>query len=699
LNSFDPGATYKMTINVRKIDEEEFKKSILIPMHFDYLDRYRDEYNKLLLKDATGANGFIQEKYLTVSISKNNIQDARNYFSRVDTDLNSHYMNLGSKCESLSYKDRLKIFHDFNHDGEEGNFHFDIHDAMKKGHNFKDTICSDSLEIQADYFKIGERYGRVFYLKDYANFIKDSMLSELCDYNQNLMMSFDLLPIPTDEAVREVENRVLGVETNITNWQRRQNANQNFSAVIPYDMEQQRKESKEFLDDLTARDQRMMFGLMTIVIMADDKEDLDYKTDTLQSTARKHLCQLAILKWQQLDGLNTVLPYGVRKINALRTLTTESVAVFIPFRVQEIQDVKGIYYGKNAISNNLLICNKANLLNPNAFRLGVPGSGKSFGAKEEIAFLAISTEDDILICDPEKEYGTLIEELGGENIHIAAGSHNHINAMDMDLHYGESNNPVIEKSQFILSLFEQLETNRILGAKERSIIDRCTANIYRKAKEQDFIPTLLTLKEELLLQSEIEAQDLALSMELFTSGSLDTFAHTTNVDTNNRMVVYDISELGTQLKTLGLLVITDAMLNRVSRNWRLGKRTHVFIDELHVVFENEHSASFFVSAWRRFRKRNAFPTGLTQNVEYLLASVDARTMLSNSEFIVMHNQSASDRKELANLLNISSQQLSHVTNAPAGSGLLRVGHAIVPFVNTFPKDTQLYKLMTTKPNE
>lgn len=615
LNSFDPGATYKITINVRRIDEEEFKKSILIPMCFDKLDVYRDEYNKILLENATGTNAFIQEKYLTVSIHKRNIQDARNYFARVDNDLNSHFVDLGSKCESLSYKDRLKIFYDFNHDGEESTFHFDIHDAMKKGHDFKDYICPDSLEFQDDYFKISNRYGRVVYLKDYANFIKDNMLSELCDYNQNLVVSFDLIPIPTDEAVREVENRVLGVETNITNWQRRQNANQNYSAVIPYDMEQQRKESKEFLDDLTARDQRMMFALMTIVIMADNKEDLDYRTDTLLSTARKHLCQLATLKWQQMDGLNTVLPYGTRKINALRTLTTESVAVFIPFRVQEVRDPKGIFYGKNAISNNMLLCNKANLLNPNAFRLGVPGSGKSFGAKEEIVFLAISTDDDILICDPETEYGALIEEMGGQNIRIAAGSNTNINAMDMDESYGETSNPIIEKSQFILSLFEQLETNRSLGAKEKSIIDRCTSNVYRKAKESGTIPTLIRLKEELLLQPEMEAKDLALSMELFTSGSLDTFAHPTNVDTNNRMVVYDICDLGAQLKTLGLLVITDAMLNRVSRNWRMGKRTHVFIDELHVVFENEHSATFFTSAWRRFRKRNAFPTGLTQNVE------------------------------------------------------------------------------------
>ena len=339
---------------------------------------------------------------------------------------------------------------------------------------------------------------------------------------------------------------------------------------------------------------------------------------------------MAPLNFQQLDGLNTALPMGVRKINALRTLTTESLAVLNPFRVQEIMDKDGIYYGENAISHNLIMVNKENLLNQSAFLLGVPGSGKSFSAKELIVFLALSTNDDILVCDPENEYSALIKALGGEVIHIAAGSDDHINAMDMTQGYGEGKNPVIDKSEFILSLFEQLDKNG-LGPKEKSIIDRCVALVYEDYQNGGKLPTLCVLREKLLEQPEKEADNLALEMELFTDGSLNAFAHKTNVDTNNRMIVYDIMDLGKQLKTMGLLVITDAMLNRVTDNWKKGIRTHVFIDEFHVVFENEYSASFFNSAWRQFRKRDGYPTGITQNVEYLLASVTASTMLSNSE--------------------------------------------------------------------
>ena len=535
-------------------------------------------------------------------------------------------------------------------------------------------------------------------MREYASYIKDELIAELTEFNRNLMLSIDVIPIPTDEAVREVENRLLGVETNITNWQRRQNAYNNFSAVVPYDMEQQRKESKEFLDDLTTRDQRMMVGVLTLVHTAETKEQLDADTDALLAIGRKRLCQLAVLRYQQMDGLNTALPFGHRKINAMRTLTTESLAVLMPFRVQEIMDEGGIYCGENAISQNLIMCNKAKLLNPNSFLLGVPGSGKSFSAKMLIVNLALATGDDILICDPEREYASLIEAMGGEVIRIAAGSRDHINAMDMVEGYGDSSDPIVEKSEFVLSLFEQLDA-KCVGAEERSLIDRCTGDVYEDYQNGGKVPTLCVLREKLLEQDEPEARNLALALELFTSGSLDAFAHETNVDVNNRMVVYDIMDLGKQLKTMGLLVITDAMLNRVTENWKKGKRTHIFLDEFHVVFENEFSGEFFNSAWRRFRKRNAFPTAITQNVEYLLDSVLASTMLSNSEYIVMLNQAASDRQKLAELLNISNEQLSYITNADAGCGLIKYGSSLVPFVNQFPKNTRLYKLMTTKPGE
>lgn len=545
---------------------------------------------------------------------------------------------------------------------------------------------------------MGKKYGRVLFLKEYASYIKDSMIAELTDMNSNMMMSIDIIPIPTDEAVKEVENRLLGVETNITNWQRKQNANNNFSAVIPYDLEQQRKESKEFLDDLTTRDQRMMFANLTLVITADTKEKLDADTETILITGRKHLCQIAPLTYQQMDGLNTTLPIGVRNVKILRTLTTESLSALMPFRVQEIMDKGGIYYGENAISHNLIMVNKENLQNQSSFLLGVPGSGKSFSAKELIVFLALSTDDDIMICDPEGEYSALVKALGGEVIEVSASSKDHINPMDMVEGYGDGLNPVIDKSEFVLSLFEQLDKTG-LGPKEKSIIDRCTQLTYDEYHKTGTVPTLMTLREKLLEQPEKEAGALALTLEMFTNGSLDVFAHETNVNISSRIVSYDIYKLGKQLKTMGLLVITDAMINRVSDNFKKGKRTHIFIDEIHVLFENEYSATFFNSAWRQFRKRNAYPTAITQNVQYLLASVDATTMLSNSEFIVMLNQASADRKELGELLNISKLQMSYITNSDIGCGLIRYGSSLVPFVNKFPKNTKLYKLMTTKPGD
>ena len=700
LNSLDAGATTKVTINNRRLNRVNFEQTILMPLRGDKRDVYRKEYNKMLMDKATEGNGIIQEKYVTITVMKKDVEEARAYFARTGADLISHFAALGSKCTELDATERLRVLHDFYRTGEEVNFRFRARDMMRKGHDFRDYICPDSMEKTSDHLKLGKRFCRVLYLKDYASYIKDNMVTELTDMSRNMMLSIDIVPVPTDEAVREVENRLLGVETNITNWQRRQNANNNFSAVIPYDMELQRKEAKEFLDDLTTRDQRMMLGVITMVLTAETLEQLDADTEAVLSIARKHMCQLAVLKYQQFDGLNTVLPIGTRRIDAFRTLTTESLAVFIPFKVQEIMDKGGIYFGENAISHNLIMCNKENLLNQSAFLLGVPGSGKSFNAKELITFLMLNTDDDILICDPEGEFAPLVEAMGediGTVIHVAAGGKHRLNAMYMVEGYGE-NNPIVEKSQFIMSLVEQIDKNGV-GPQHKSIIDRCTAQVYKEAAETGIVPTLATLREKLLVQPEFKAQEIALSLELFTTGSLDIFGHASNVNLDKRVVVFNIHDLGEQLKPTGLLVITDTMLNRVTLNWQRGKRTHVFIDEFHVVFENEQSGNFFTSAWRQFRKRNAYPTAITQNVEYLLDSVQASTMVSNSEFVVMLNQAANDREKLAKLLNISNEQMSYVTNADAGCGLIRYGRALVPFINRFPKDTELYKLMTTKPGE
>ena len=703
LNALDSGATAKITLNNRRINKDEFEHSLLLPMKEDGLDEYRQVYNEMLLSKVSGtSNSIYQERYLTISVHKKNIDEARTYFARVGTDITTHLAKLSSTSEELDAADRLQIFRDFFKADEPSAFPFDLKAFAKKGHSFKDWICPESMEFKKDYFKINERYGRVLYMQDYASYVKDDMVSELCDLSQNLMLSIDILPVPTDEAVREIQNKLLGVETNVTNWQRRQNANNNFSAVVPYDMELQRKETKEMLDDLTTRDQRMMFGLLTMVHMADDKKQLDSDTETLLSVARKHLCQLSVLKWQQVDGLNTVLPYGLRKINALRTLTTESTAVMIPFHTQEIMQPGGIYYGQNAVSKNMLVADRRKLLNGNSFRLGVSGSGKSFSAKEEIVALALSTEDDILILDPESEFGSLVEALNGEVIRISATSDTHLNAMDMDSAYGNEKNPLIEKSEFVLSLFEQLVGAGNLSAKEKSILDRCTADVYRDYMRGGYrgeVPTLKDLYRQLMLQPEEESRGLALSSELFINGSLNTFAQPTNVNTKSRIIGYDIRELGEQLMPLGMLVTLDSIFNRVIQNWKKGRTTWIFADEFYLLFRYQYSADFFYRLYKRIRKYNGFVTGLTQNVEELLKSDTARLMLANSEFLILLNQATTDREELASLLNISDNQLSYITNVGAGHGLIRCSGNIVPFENSFPKNTKLYRLMTTKPDE
>ncbi len=700
LNSLDSGAETKITINNRKMQKSDFETSILMPMQGDGRDPFRKEYNDNLLNKALNANGIFQEKYITVSVAKRNIEEARAYFARIEADLTGHFAALGSKCVALDAPEKLKVLHDFYRSGEESRYQFDIREAAKRGHDFKDFICPDYIEKHSDYLILGGKYVRTLYLKDYASYIKDSFVAELTELSRNMMLSLDVLPVPTDEAVREVENRLLGVETNLANWQRRQNRHNNFSAIVPYDMELQRKESKEYLDDLITRDQRMMLGVITMVIMADSLDELNQDTESIQATARKHMCQIAVLKYQQIDGLNTVLPIGgTCRIKAFRTLTTESTAVFMPFKVQEIMEKDGIYMGENAISHNLIMCNRENLMNQSGFILGVPGSGKSFFVKQLILFLMLNRKDDIMICDPEGEYARMLEQFKDivTVVRVAAGGKDRLNAMYMVDNYGE-NNPTVTKAEFIMSLIEQIDKKGV-GPQHKSIIDRCIAAVYRESKEMGTVPTLTTLREKLLAQPEREAKQIALALELYTTGSLDIFGKQSNVDLSKRIIVFDISGLGAQLKPTGLLVITDMILNRVSVNWKNGQRTHVFLDEFHVVFENEYSAQFFNSAWRQFRKRNAYPTAITQNVEYLLDSVQASTMLSNSEFIVMLNQAASDREKLAGLLSISNEQLSYITNADPGSGLIRYGGSLVPFVNKWPKNTETYRLMTTRPGE
>ena len=702
LNSLPTDAAAKITIINRRINPVDFQRQILMKERGDELDRYRRESNQILTRRAAESNNLVQEKYITLSIPQRKIEETRTYFRRVDANLSKGFGRLDSGAKPLTTHDRLRILHDFFRPGEEQYFTFDQTAAIRRGLDFRDLICPDGLAFKAGHFEMGDKVGRVLFLKDYASYIKDEMIADLSDFPRNLMLSIDILPIPTDEAVREVQSRILGIETDITRWQQRQNDKNNFTASIPYELEQLRGETKEFLSDLTERDQRMIFAVVTLVHIADSLEQLDADTEALLSIGREHLCQFSTLRYQQEDGLNTVLPYGLRRIQALRTLTTESTAVLIPFRAQEILQPGGIYYGQNAVSKNMIVADRTKLLNGNSFRLGVSGSGKSMSAKEELVQVALATEDDILILDPESEFGHLTRALGGEVIQISATSDTHINALDMDRSYGDERNPIVAKSEFVLSLYEQLVGGGQVTAKEKSILGRCTELVYQPYIRNGYQGTPPTLKDFyrlLKLQPEPEAQGLALASELFITGTLNTFAKYTNVDTQARIIDYDIRELGEQLMPLGMLVTLDAIYNRVIQNQKRGKRTWIVADEFYILFRYEYSANFFYKLWKRIRKYNGLITGLTQNVDELLRSDTARLMLANSEFLILLNQSSTDREELAKLLHISDTQLGYITDVPAGCGLIRCGGQLVPFTNAFPTGTDLYKLMTTKPDE
>jgi hypothetical protein len=705
INGLPTDAIAKISVFNRQLSREMLS-SLAIPNGDTNYSVYATELAEIFSDKMADSNNIVHDKYITVSSEKKNIEEARTFFARVGNDLTADYAKLSSKITELSYKERLSIFYDFFKNGNKGEFVFDMRKDIAKGKHFKDSICPDSIEFKSDHVRIGEKYARVIFLKEYPSFLKDSMLSELTDFSRSMMLSVDIQPIPTDEAVRQVQKKLLAVETDITKWQQKQNMNNNFSANIPYEMEQMRKEIKEFLDDLTTRDQRMMFVTVTLVHVADTLDELNNDTETLFSIGRKHLCTFSVLRYQQEDGLNTVLPYGLMRIKAIRTLTTESTAVLMPYKTQEIIDKDGLYYGINAISHNLLMCNRKLLLNGNGFVLGVSGSGKSFASKLEIALSAIFSNDDIIVIDPEREYAPLIKNLGGENIKLSVSSVNHINAMAINTD-ADDENPVSMKSELLISIFDELlksGSSRMgvgVGAKDKSIIDRCTIRVFsdyvngRTDKE----PTLIELRDELLNQPEIEAHDLALCLEMFTTGSLNAFAYQSNVDVNKRIISYDILELGEQMKSIGLLIMLDNIMNRVIENRRKGRYTRVYIDEAHLFFKNQYSAEFLLKAWKRFRKYGGLLTGITQNISDCLLNETARGMLSNSEFLLMLNQSPSDRKDLSELLNISDTQMSYITNAGAGRGLIKVGGSIVPFVNDFPTDTQLYRLMSTKPGE
>lgn len=701
LNSLAADSRLKITLANRLFNKDSLSSSIFYKKKDDGLDKYRGEMNRILMDKAKGSNGIVQEKFLTLTANRKNENEARMFFSRAGKSLSFGMQRLSSAVKPLNNTERFRVLHDFFRPDHRMK-NADVEDMMRSGRHFADVFCPLAMRYHADYIELDHGFARVLFIEEYASMLSDKLVHDLMELPRQMVLSIDITPVHPQEAVKMLNRLDMRVESDITRWQQRQNNNNNFSAEIPYQFKQMREVVENYKDETTQNDQRIMMTTTTVVHMADTMEQLNADTETLKTTASGYGCELAALKWQQDIGLDTVLPYGLRRVVQQRTLLTKSASILTPFSAQEIQQTGGICYGNNAVSGNMILANRALLKNGNCIRLGVPGAGKSMSAKWEIGQVLLSTNDDVLILDPENEFTPMVGAFGGTMIDVSGSSAVRINAMDMEKGYADNDkNPLADKSEFIMSLFEQIMGDDV-NARHRSIIDRCIKDLYAGYIAGGYhgkSPTLTDLYNMLREQDEDEARELALSAELFITGSLGIFSQETNVDQHNRLTSYNILDLGEQLMPLGMLVILESVYNRVLQNWRAGKRTWVFVDEFSIFFRYPFATSYFLRMWKRLRKRNAYMTGITQNVGEMLRSKDARWLFANSEFIIMLSQSASDRADLADLLHISDAQLSYVENADPGCGLMKFGSAFIPFQNDIPKHTELYRLMTTKAGE
>lgn len=704
LNSFDSQVDFQINIMNSSINRGELERNILVKMADDEFDMYREEYNDMLKEQVRkGRNDIRKEKYITFTVDAIGKPEATSIIGRIEQEITQNLSKLGSRATPLGLKERLQCLHNF-HRGSEVGLNFDLKESKRHGILTKDIIAPDSFEFKRDYMLIGDEYARAVFLSDLPAFISDRVIAELTDFSFNMALTININSIDPHRALRIINKQITGMESNKIDYQKRSIKNGYFDAFIPNELKNKLEDANSLLNDVTNNNQKLFLTNIVIVHKADSLEELNVDTEAISSVARKYLCQIRKLNYQQEDALASALPYGNNRLKIKRTLTTESTAVFMPFTSQELVDKDGMYYGLNAVSRNLIMLNRKNLKNGNGFILGTPGSGKSFSAKREMANVLLNTNDEVLIIDPEREYTKLVKNFKGEVIKISAGSNHYINPLDMTQNYADDEDPLILKSDFVLSLCEV-----ILGGKEgltptqKSIIDRSMRKCYQEyiasKYNKDKIPTLKDFHKVIQSQPEAEAQDIAVALELYALGNQSVFANKTNIDINNRLVCFDIKKLGKQLITMGMLIVLDAIWNRIVENREKGIRTWIYIDEIHLLFKNDYSSQFLFELYKRARKWGGIPTGVTQNIEELLISDTARLMLANSEFILLLNQSATDRQMLSKILSLSEQQLGYVTNASEGEGLLIGSNNIVPFVDRFPRDTMLYKMMTTKVDE
>ena len=704
LNYFDSSIKFELSFLNLAASKETFARAISIPLQGDDFDSIRVEYMTMLQNQlAKGNNGLIKTKYLTFGIDADSIKSAKPRLERIETDILNNFKRLGVAAETLDGKARLAQLHGIFHMDEQLPFRFEWDWLPSSGLSTKDFIAPSGFEFRTGkQFRMGKKYGAVSFVQILAPELNDRMLAEFLDMESNLVVSLHIQSVDQIKAIKTVKRKITDLDKSKIEEQKKAVRAGYDMDIIPSDLATYGAEAKKLLQDLQSRNERMFLVTFLVLNTADTPRQLDNNVFQASSIAQKYNCQLTRLDFQQEEGLMSCLPLGLNQIEIQRGLTTSSTAIFVPFTTQELfqNGKEALYYGINALSSNLIMVDRKLLKNPNGLILGTPGSGKSFSAKREIANCFLLTTDDVIICDPEAEYAPLVERLHGQVIKISPTSTNYINPMDLNLDYSDDESPLSLKSDFILSLCEL-----IVGGKEglqpvqKTIIDRCVRLVYQdylNDPRPENMPVLEDLYNLLRAQDEKEAQYIATALEIYVTGSLNVFNHRSNVDINNRIVCYDIKELGKQLKKIGMLVVQDQVWNRVTINRAAHKSTRYYIDEMHLLLKEEQTAAYTVEIWKRFRKWGGIPTGITQNVKDLLSSREVENIFENSDFVYMLNQAGGDRQILAKQLGISPHQLSYVTHSGEGEGLLFYGATILPFVDHFPKDTELYRIMTTK---